>query len=85
MFLFTIIKLLSTLRLSRQKTNFFRAISRRFGLIGGIILGKNTVLYLENDAKYSNEMQEIGVEKTPQSVIVRLTFRAEKALRQRNK
>ena len=30
-------------------------------------------------------MQEIGAEKMPQSVIVCLTSRAEKALRQRNK
>ena len=33
MLLFTIIKLVPTLRLSRQKTNFFLAISRRFGLV----------------------------------------------------
>ena len=32
MYLFTIIKLLPTLGLSRQKTNFFLAISRQFGL-----------------------------------------------------
>ena len=56
MLLFAIIKLLRTLRLSRQKTNFFLAISRQFSLfsvcLGGIVLGKNKVLYLENEPKY---------------------------------
>ena len=33
MLLFTIIKLLPTLRLARQKTNFFPTISRQFGLV----------------------------------------------------
>ena len=71
MLLFTIIKLLRTLRLSRQKTNFFpshfASIWSCSECLGGIILGKNVVLYLE-----------IGTKKMPQSVIVSLTSRENK-------
>ena len=42
MLLFTIIKLLPALRLSRQKTNFFLAISRQFGLVQRVCLEKKT-------------------------------------------
>ena len=53
--LFTIIKLLPTLRLSRQKTNFFpshfASIWSCSACLGGIILGISIVLYLENEAK----------------------------------
>ena len=52
---FTIIKLLPTRRLSRQKTNFFPshfASTWSFSAcLGGIVLGKYIVLYLENEAK----------------------------------
>ena len=55
--------------------------------LGGIVLGEITVLHLEMrpNSIQSNKTQEIGTEKILQSVIVRLTSRAEKALRQRNK
>ena len=46
---------LPTLRLSRQKTNLFlshfASIWSCSVCLEGIILGKNTVLYLENEAK----------------------------------
>ena len=52
MLLFTIIKLLSALRHSHQKTTFFLAFLCQFGLVqGGIILGENTSLHLENEPK----------------------------------
>ena len=54
MLLFTIIKLLPTLRLSCQKTylfpSHFASIWSCSVCLGGIILGKNTVLHLENAA-----------------------------------
>ena len=44
-----------TLRLSRKKTNFFpshfESIWSCSAWLGGILLGKNAVLYLENEAK----------------------------------
>ena len=53
--LFTVIKLLPALRLSRQKTNFF---SSRFASIwscsacfGSTILGEDAVLHLESEPK----------------------------------
>ena len=53
--LFTIIKLLPTLRHSSQKTNFcpshLASIWSCSVCLGGIILGKNAVLYLENGAR----------------------------------
>ena len=55
MLLFTIIKLSPTFRLSHQKTNFFlshfASIWSCSVYLKGIILGKNTDLYLENEAK----------------------------------
>ena len=52
MLLFTIIKLLPTLRLSRQKSNCFPShFAWIWSCLGGIMLDKNTVLYLENEAK----------------------------------
>ena len=45
------------LRLARQKKNFFLAILRQFGLIqrvlGGMLLGENAVLHLENELSKS--------------------------------
>ena len=55
MLLIAIIMFLPTRPLSRQKANFFLAISRQFHLVQclvDIIWGKNTVLYLENELKY---------------------------------
>ena len=50
MLLFTIIKLLPALRLSRQKTNFcssrFASIRSCSLCLGGIIVGENAVLHL---------------------------------------
>ena len=55
MLLFTIIKLLHALRLSRQKTNFFfshfTSIWSCSVCFGGLILGENTVVHLENEPK----------------------------------
>ena len=55
MLLFTIIKLLPTLRLSRQRTNFFpthfASIWSCSVCLGGMILGKNVVLHLETETK----------------------------------
>ena len=55
MLLFAIIKLLPTLRLSRKKTN---CLSFRVNLVlfsvfmkNCIVLGKNIILYLENEPK----------------------------------
>ena len=57
MLLFTIIKLLPTLRLSSQKTNFFpsnfTSIWSCSACLGGIILGKNVVLHLDAETKYN--------------------------------
>ena len=51
----TIIKLLPTLRLSRHNTNFcsshFASILTCLACLGGIVLGKNTVLHIENETK----------------------------------
>ena len=55
MLLFAIIELLPIFRLSHQKTNFFSchfvSIKSCSACLGGIVLGKNTVLYLENEPK----------------------------------
>ena len=50
----------------------------------GTILGENTILHLENEPKMAFKAKNRR-RKMPQSVIVRLTTRAEKALRQHNK
>ena len=56
MLLFAIIMFLPTRQLSRQKTYFFLShfvsISSCSACLVGIIWGKNTVLYLENEPKY---------------------------------
>ena len=54
--LFTIIKLLPALRLSRQETNlfssYFASILSCSACVWGIILGENAVLHLENEPKW---------------------------------
>ena len=50
-FLFTIIKLLPSLQLSRQKTNFFPSHFTSIWSCSLCLGGKITVLYLENEAK----------------------------------
>ena len=55
MLLSAIIKLLPTPQHSHQKTNIFSchfaSIYSCSACLGGIVLGKNTVVYLENESK----------------------------------
>ena len=66
MLLFAKIRLLPTRRLLRQKTNFFSSHFTSIWFcstcLGGMILGENAVLHLENEAKSHlkhYKMQEI--------------------------
>ena len=75
---------LPTRQLSCQKTYFFpshfASISSCSACLVGIIWGKNTVLYLENDPKYHfNNKNTINRQsKMAQNVEVGLTSHAEK-------
>ena len=87
MLLFAIIMFLPTRQLSRQKLIFFpshfTSISSCSACLVGIIWGKHTVLYLENEPKYhfNNKNTRNRRSKTAQNVEVSLTSRAEKTLR----
>ena len=90
--LLTIIRLLPTLRFLCQKIKFFpshfASIWSCSTCLGGVIWGKNVVLYLPKWGKIAFKAikrKKSAQKKMLQSVIVRLTSRAEKALVQRNK
>ena len=83
-----IIKLLPTLRLYCQTTNFFPshfASIRSCSAFLGEIKTQICTSKLRPNSIQSNEQQEIGAEEMPQTVKVHLTSRAEKALCQGNK